>query len=471
MRQRHRRGLVALLTTVLAVTGVGLAATSSANAGPKAADIVDQLKAIPGMAVVSEGQPPVPGYRFFFLTYDQPVDHRKPNAGTFKQRFQLLHKSTDRPMVLHTTGYNMPEYAFRSEPTKIIDGNQISTEQRFFEPSRPEPADWSKLDIWQGATDHHRLVAALKPIYSAKWVSTGASKGGMTSVYHRRFYPSDVDGVVAYVAPNDTINPEDRRYNRFFETVGTDPGCRAKLDEVQRQALLRREEMLGKLRAQATAEGWTFDQVLGTADRAFEMAVLDTVWAFWQYTVQDACVTVPAANASTDELYKFIDEIVSFGFYADQGILPYTPYYYQAATQMGWADLKFRHLKGLLRYPGLYQANSSLPPDLRSRHEAWPMIDVDIWVRTRSSQMLFVYGGNDPWGAEAFEPSRQDSFSFTAAGANHGANIAALAQADKDAATSALLRWAGVSTQATARTQTFLPELDLRDPRDQRRPL
>ena len=26
---------------------------------------------------------------------------------------------------------------------------------------------------------------------------------------------------------------------------------------------------------------------------------------------------------------------------------------------------------------------------------------VDRWVRTRSTQMLYIYGGNDPWGAEA----------------------------------------------------------------------
>ncbi|WP_269844534.1 alpha/beta hydrolase family protein [Actinokineospora bangkokensis] len=459
---------MSLVVAVLAVLGV-VATPALASPAAPSADILDRLQAVPGLTV-TEAQAPQ-GYRFFFLTITQPVDHRKPRGATFEQRFQLLHRDVSRPVVLHTTGYGMPGYAFRSEPTRLLDGNQISVEQRFFTPSRPDPADWSDLDIWQAATDHHRIVEALKAIYPAKWVATGASKGGMTSVYHRRFYPSDLDAVVAYVAPNDRVNPEDGAYDRFFARVGT-PECRAKLDDVQEQALLRRAEMEARYQAAADAEGWTFTQVLGSLDKAYEMTVLDTVWAFWQYSTEADCASVPAATASTDELYAFIDQVAGFSFYSDQGVLPYAPYYYQAATQLGWPSLRFAHLRGLTRYPGLYQANSNLPPALRSRHQALPMLDVDQWVRTSASQMLFVYGGNDPWGAEPFTPSRRDSYSYTAPGANHGANIEALVPAERDAAKATLLRWAGLGTTAQARVaQLPVTDLDRAEPRLERRPL
>src|SRR5947208_5948525 len=155
----NRKRVIAAVALPAVLAGViGLTMAGPAQAAPSApADIVDQLKAVPGLTLDAETEPPAPGYRLFFLHYTQPVDHHNPGAGSFQQRFQLLHKATDRPMVLHTTGYNMPEYGFRSEPTKTIDGNQISVEQRFFSPSRPDPADWSKLDIWQAATDHHRI--------------------------------------------------------------------------------------------------------------------------------------------------------------------------------------------------------------------------------------------------------------------------------------------------------------------------
>src|SRR5207248_666989 len=123
--------------------------------------------------------------------------------------------------------------------------------------------------ILQAATDHHRLVQALKPIYAGRWISTGASKGGMVSVYHRRFYPSDVAGTVAYVAPNDVVDPVDG-YSRFLDTVGSDPGCRAALKTAQQEALKRRSEIVARYSSWAAARGRTFNRTIGTADRAFE---------------------------------------------------------------------------------------------------------------------------------------------------------------------------------------------------------
>jgi hypothetical protein len=456
-----RRALVG----AVAATVVGLAPAVPAQAAP--ADIADRLAAIPGMTVVSEQDQPAPGFRFFFLTFRQPVDHTKPAGPTFEQRFQLLHRDVERPMVLHTSGYNMPTRAFRSEPTVLVDGNQISVEQRFFEPSRPNPADWRKLDIWQAATDHHKLTQALKPIYGKKWLATGASKGGMTSVYHRRFYPRDLDGVVAYVAPNDANNKEDSTYDDFFASVGATPACRTALKELQHEALSRRTDLVNMYDAYAAANGLRFDRVFGSVDRAFEMAVLDTEWAFWQYNNEANC-QVPGRDATNAQILTFIDQNATLSFYADEGILPYAPYYYQAATQLGWAQPKFRYLKDLLHYPNFYVANSSLPAELRSRHDPAPMIDVDRWVTKTASQMLFVYGSNDPWSAEQFHPSSKDSYTYTAPGANHGANIAQLTAADAAAARATVLRWAGVTAPAAPRSTSAL---DSYNPDLERRPL
>jgi hypothetical protein len=92
-----------------------------------------------------------PATAFFVLAVTRAADHRRPAAGTFQQRMTLLHRGTDRPTVLHTTGYGVPGSIFRAEPTRLVDGNQLSVEQRFFTPSRPAPADWSDLTIRQAA--------------------------------------------------------------------------------------------------------------------------------------------------------------------------------------------------------------------------------------------------------------------------------------------------------------------------------
>jgi len=454
----------ALMLAILTAGSIGMVGVvpAAADLAPESStaavedELLGKLAAIPGLTVVSETRPT--GYRFFVLRLTQPVDHRDPGKGTYEQRLTLLHRSADAPVVLSTNGYGLPVNpgASQTEPTRLLGANQVSVEHRFFRNSRPDPADWKTLDIWQEATDEHRIVQALKTIYSGKWIQTGASKGGMTSVYHRRFYPDDVDGVVAYVAPNDRVNPSDHTYDDFFANVA-DPACRTALNDVQAEALKRRDRLVPRMEADAARDGLTFTDSLGTADRSFEMTVLDTVWAFWQYSNTSDCANVPAATASDDEIYRWIDNVAGFSFYTDQGMEYYVPYYYQAAKQLGWPQLKFAHLSGLTNYRDHYQPNSVLPAALRVKHEAKPMLDVDHWVRKDASRMMFVYGENDPWSAERFTPSGNDSHLYVAPGANHGANISRLAPADRDAATATLRRWAGVSEGASVSSRAAEP--------------
>ncbi|MFI9200244.1 S28 family serine protease [Streptomyces sp. NPDC053048] len=441
------RALLALTMSIGAV-GAGSATAGAATTTDTVPDIKQRILSIPGMSFVEEK--PYEGYRYLVLNYKQPVDHRNPGKGTFEQRFTLLHKSADRPTVFFTSGYNVNTTPSRSEPTRIVDGNQVSMEYRYFTPSRPKPADWSKLDIWQAASDQHRLYTALKPVYNKNWLATGGSKGGMTATYFRRFYPNDMNGTVAYVAPNDVVNNEDSAYDRFFANVG-DKACRTQLNSVQREALVRRDEIVARYQKWADANGRTF-KVVGSADKAYENVVLDLAWAFWQYHLQSDCKTVPATKASTDDLYKFVDEISGFDAYTDQGLQQYTPYYYQAGTELGAPTFKSPHLKGLLRYPGIYAPRNYVPRDIPMTFRDGAMADVDRWVREKSERMLFVYGQNDPWSAEPFRlgknAEKRHDFRFYAPGGNHGTKIADLVADERAKATAEVLRWAGVAPAA-----------------------
>lgn len=452
------RGVLSLAVLIGTVSATGASAGAATAAEPAAfrtavgdtgtsTDIKDRILAIPGMSLIEEK--PYAGYRYFVLNYTQPVDHRHPSKGTFQQRITLLHKDTSRPTVFYTSGYNVSTSPSRSEPTRIVDGNQVSLEYRFFTPSRPEPADWSKLDIWQAASDQHRVFTALKRIYSKNWLTTGGSKGGMTATYFERFYPKDMDGVVAYVAPNDVVNKEDSAYDRFFATVGTKE-CRDRLAGVQREALVRREPLEEKYARYAADNGYTFTTV-GTLDKAYEAVVMDYVWAFWQYSLLADCDAIPAdaKNATDQAIWDSVDGISGFSAYADQGLANYTPYYYQAGTQLGSPDIKQPWLGKLSRY-GYQPPRTFVPRSIPMRFQPSAMPDVDSWVKHHASHMLYVYGQNDPWGAERFRlgAGARDSYVFTVAGGNHGSNVAGLAPAENATATAAILRWAGVAPAA-----------------------
>ncbi|MEU6067135.1 MULTISPECIES: S28 family serine protease [Streptomyces] len=441
------RWLLALMVFLGTLSTAGAATAANATGGTDV-DIKDRLLGIPGMSLIQEK--PYAGYRYFVLNYTQPIDHRHPSKGTFQQRITVLHKDVGRPTVFYTSGYNVSTNPGRREPTQIVDGNQVSMEYRFFTPSRPDPADWSKLDIWQAASDQHRVFEALKPLYTGNWLATGGSKGGMTATYYERFYPHDMDGVVAYVAPNDVVNKEDSAYDRFFENVGTKE-CRDRLNAVQREALVRRAPLEKKYEAYATANGLTFTTI-GGLDRAYEAVVLDYVWGFWQYSLLSDCDKIPAnaAKATDDEIWTSVDTISGFSAYADQGLETYTPYYYQAGTQLGAPTIHFPHIeKSLIRY-GYQPPRNFVPRSIPMRWQPGVMRDVDTWVRHRADHMLFVYGQNDPWGSERFRlgAGARDSYVFTAPGLNHGANVAGLVPDQKALATARILEWAGVASPA-----------------------
>ncbi|PHQ53586.1 hypothetical protein BLA24_00180 [Streptomyces cinnamoneus] len=81
------------------------------------------------------------------LTYKQPVDHRTRRRDV-RQRFTLLHKSVDRPTVFYTSvTTSTPSPAAASRPDRrrqpAVAGVPL------LHPVPPQPADWSKLDIWQ----------------------------------------------------------------------------------------------------------------------------------------------------------------------------------------------------------------------------------------------------------------------------------------------------------------------------------
>ncbi|SCK19590.1 S28 family serine protease [Streptomyces sp. WMMB 322] len=457
------------LAVLIGTAGAGGASATAATAAGN--DIKDRILAIKGMSFIEEKK--VEGYRFFLLNYEQPVDHRNPGKGTFKQRISLLHKGEDRPTVYFTSGYGLSEEPRRSEPTQLTDGNQVSMEYRFFTPSRPDPADWSKLDIWQAASDQHRIFKALNKIYGERWISTGGSKGGMTATYYRRFYPKDMDGTVAYVAPNDVNNDEDSAYYSFFEKVGSKE-CRDRLNAAQHEIFDRRGEMVKRLKKLAKEQGYTF-KVVGSADKAFELVAQDIVWGFWQYHLEkEECDAVPSTKASSDELWDWGNEIGGWEAGTDQGIEYYTPYYYQAGTQLGSPDYESPLLDDVRKYPGLNKPRTYVPRDIPMKFERNAMKDIDKWVRTKASRMLFVNGENDPWSAEAFSVGKgtEDSYVLEAPGANHGANIAKLSEKDKETATAALLEWAGVEPASGATPKRLTkPDADLDRPVKQERML
>jgi hypothetical protein len=77
---------------------------------------------------------------------------------------------------------------------------------------------------------------------------------------------------------------------------------------------------------------------------------------------------------------------------------------------------------------------------------------------------VFVYGGNDPWTAGAFEVNegrQQARYTVVGAHGNHGANLTRLPPADKEAAIEQLRAWLGLPAQSSGLTDSAPPKFDV----------
>lgn len=402
-------------------------------------ELLARLRALPGVTA-DEAPTQQAGFHYYVLHFTQPVDHDDPSQGTFQQEVSLLHRSdlAPVPMIVQTSGYADYYLDWPVELTRLLAANQVSIEHRYFGQSRPVPTDWTKLTIAQMAADEHEIITALRGIYQGAFVTAGGSKGGMTAVYHRRFYPDDVDGTVAYVAPISFGAP-DPRYAAFVDTLGP-VGCRQAVRDVATEMLAaRRDAMLARAQQQTSS---TYTRVAIGA--ALEAAIASLEWTFWQYAGVEACGGVPPVTASDDALFAFLDEISPVSDCDDQQLAQFEPYMYQSYAQLGFPDGGAAYLAPFLQYTEADYVNElpTEPPLL----DPAAMRDIADFVAQRGERLLFIYGEWDPWtGGQFTLGNAVDSELLIQPQGTHGARIANLEASDRAAAFAKLQAWTGVA--------------------------
>ena len=177
---------------------------------PETDEVAKALSDIPGVTNVrlvdeENTDDDVPSYTFSF---EQPIDHNRPELGTYLQACRLRYKGAEKNVVVLTHGYNMEYYD--TDLATQLDANQLSIEHRYFGQSLPEAfdnVDMTYLNSYQQACDIHNIVSTLKKYLfkTGKWASTGTSKGGITTAlqaYWSDYYKwTDFNVYVPFCAP------------------------------------------------------------------------------------------------------------------------------------------------------------------------------------------------------------------------------------------------------------------------------
>ena len=366
-----------------------------------------------------------------YVTYfTQPLDHRHPEKGSFRQRVIVSHIGFDRPTVIVTEGYGAA-YALRSqyreELSKLLNANMIFVEYRYFLESTPEPKDWQYLTAENSADDLHAITTAFKNIYPGKWIATGISKGGQTTLLYRTFYPDDVDISVPYVAPL-CYGVEDGRHEPFLHKVSTSEN-RKKIEDFQLEALKRKATLLPRFEKYCTEKNYSFRAPI---EEIYDYSVLEYSFALWQWGTPIS--SIPATTASDDEIFSHLLAISEPGYFTADS--PNASFFVQAARELGYYGYDVQPFKQYLSIQSSegYLHRLMLPEELKDMpFDKTLSKKITKFLKKQDPKMIFIYGQNDPWTAAGVTwlKNKKNIHVFIQPNGSHLARINTLPEAEK----------------------------------------
>lgn len=388
-------------------------------------DILSKLNSLTGVSA-TEITPPTGYLRAFKIDITQPLDHNNPNGSKFTQRAYLSFADETSPMVFAPNGYGANPSGVQ-EIAGVLQANCLNVAHRYFPDSKPSPLDWTYLTIEQSAADHHNIVTLFKKIFKGKWISSGASKSGLCALFHRKYYPNDVDATIAYVAPF-TFGVKDERYPEYLGNIGGGD-CFSKLKMIQLYVLKHRSEFLGMINSyiQSSSDTYSMDR-----DKILELNIMDYPFTFWQY-FNYTCSSIPDTTTCTaSQVFTHYTSIVPISSFSDNNINYYEPYSYQAITELGAPAYETGYIRDYLKKvdpDAIGNPNYEMvaPQGITYTFKGNTIADIYSWLQNHGDKIIYIYGKNDPWSAGAIElTGAADALMLMQNGANHRVKIANL---------------------------------------------
>lgn len=373
-----------------------LSGTLSAGNANDPVALQEKLKALPGITRVE----PLKSDHYtekYVVRLNQLLDPENPSAGTFDQRVIVCHVGYDRPTVLVTEGYGAA-YAlsprYQEELSELLNANVVFVEYRYFLESTPEPLNWEYLTAENSAYDLHHVNQTFRSLYPEKWISTGISKGGQTTLLYRAFFPDDVDFSVPYVAPLNR-GVEDGRHEPFLRKAGTRKE-RKTIENFQLEILKRKPEIVPLLEDFCREKQLRFRIPM---EEVLDYCVLEYPFALRQWGT--SVRTIPALTAGTEELFGHLLAISSPDYFAEDQ--PNLSFFVQAARELGYYGYDIRPFRRYLTLESAegYLDRIMLPRELVGKIKFDPALYHKIYnfLRDNDPKMICIYGGNDPWTA------------------------------------------------------------------------
>ena len=355
-----------------------------------------QLCALEGVSQVT----PLETSRFkekYVLKMEQQVDWKTKSKGTFGERIIVGMRGADKPTVLVTEGY-FADYGLRAdyeeELSALFDANVVLCEYRYFAESVPQPTNWDYMTVDNSLADYHHVRQVLGKLFNGKWISTGISKGGQTTMFYRATYPNDVDVSVSYVAPlNRAI--EDGRHEKFLaKQVGTKEE-RKVIKAAMQELMKRKNELMPLFHDFCTKRNYHF--YLSEED-IYDYCVLEYPFALWQWGTP--VNNIPKLDADNQTWFNSLVEIADPDYFSYPN--KFMPFDVQAARELGYYGYSLKPIKkwASVKSTKGYLKEIMLPDSLRHYDFDPTLYKRTVnYLRKSDPTHIFIYGEIDPWSA------------------------------------------------------------------------
>ncbi len=335
----------------------------------------------------------------YVLKMEQQVDWKTSAKGTFGERIFVGMKGLDKPTVIVTEGYSASyglNPGYEEELSRLFDANVVLCEYRYFSQSVPVPTNWDYMTVDNSLADYHHVRQVFGQLFKGKWISTGISKGGQTTMFYRATYPDDVDVSVSYVAPlNRAV--EDGRHEKFLaKKVGTKEE-RKVIRQAMQELMRRKPELMKLFHAYCEENDYQF---LMSEEDVYDYCVLEFPFALWQWGTPVSSIPELTSDEDDEVWFDCLMKVSSPDYFAYPS--QYMPFDVQAAKELGYYGYSLKPIKKWtsLKSTKGYLKKMWLPDSLR-KYDFDPALykRTVMYLKKEDPKHIFIYGEIDPWSS------------------------------------------------------------------------
>ena len=335
----------------------------------------------------------------YVLKMEQQVDWKTSAKGTFGERIFVGINGLDKPTVIVTEGYSASyglNPGYEEELSRLFDANVVLCEYRYFSQSVPVPTNWDYMTVDNSLADYHHVRQVFGQLFKGKWISTGISKGGQTTMFYRATYPDDVDVSVSYVAPlNRAV--EDGRHEKFLaKKVGTKEE-RKVIRQAMQELMRRKPELMKLFHAYCEENDYQF---LMSEEDVYDYCVLEFPFALWQWGTPVSSIPELTSDEDDEVWFDCLMKVSSPDYFAYPS--PFMPFDVQAAKELGYYGYSLKPIKKWtsLKSTKGYLKKMWLPDSLR-KYDFDPALYKRTvkYLKKEDPKHIFIYGEIDPWSS------------------------------------------------------------------------